>query len=129
MNLFITGSNRQLCKKVSKLCADAGFTVCKSAKAPKQLFSDKTCNCAVRRTKGIFSVPMDPKLGSIFLKQLSESNIKVIFIDDQTNHYNNLVSKHLAKKNSTYIHLTLTANLILSQPQSVTALIKSRFEL
>ena len=72
---------------------------------------------------------MDPKLGSIFLKQLSESNIKVIFIDDQTNHYNNLVSKHLAKKNSTYIHLTLTADLILSQPQSVTALIKSRFEL
>lgn len=129
MNILITGSNGRLCNIVSKLCKDAGFTICKTPKAPLQLFSDPNCNCAVRRHKGLFSGPMDSKLGNIFLLQLREKDIKVIFIDDETKKYSNQLAKHIVEKNPKYIHLTLTKNIIFSQPEKVTELIKSKFEI
>lgn len=129
MNVLISGSNRRLCRTVATLCAKAGFKVCKIPKAPLQLFTDKECNCALVRVGGIFTGPISKDIGVRFLAQLYDQKIKIIFVDDQSKKYNNLVANHLAEKNKEFISLTLTKKLITSYPEEVIQHIKSKFEI
>ena len=127
MNLLITGANRKLCKDVSKLAEKAGFIICKRTKAPLQLYSDKECNCAVRRENSVFTAPLSPKIGLELLSQISKRRIKIIFVDTETKGYNSSIARYQVKKNPTYVQLTIKKSLLKSNPDAIVDIIKQRF--